>query len=143
MAAKEDGAMVQPRKQALTGAALLIVGCLVAVGIVEAGLNVLASVGAVLAVVGLVLIVNGLVSSRREGHGRSGSHDDSFDSVAVVALVLAFLLPPVGLLLGAYRPVEGRPGQRLYALAIAVGVVLTVVYTLLLILGAGLIRTSD
>lgn len=54
------------------------------------------------------------------------------DKGAVLALVLAFLLPPVGLLLGIYGKREGRMSD-LRAGAVVVGLIGTVLGTLLLI----------
>jgi hypothetical protein len=137
-----DDLLVRPARQALLGAGLLFLGCALAVGIVQAGFNVLAGVGFVIAVWGAVLIVNGLVVARRERGGHAQPGDGSFDRVAVLALALAVVVPPAGVLLAAYRPVEGRRGQGLYALAIAIGAVLTVVYTLLIVFGAASARSD-
>jgi hypothetical protein len=135
-----DPLLVRPRKQSAVGAVLLVVGCALAVLIVEAGLNVLAGVGLVIAVCGIVLIVNGMLLERRQHAAPPPGQDGRLDRVSVLALVLAVLVPPVGLLLAAYRPPAGRHGEGLYVAAIAAGVALTVVYTMLAVMGAGLSR---
>lgn len=137
----DDPAMVTPGHQGLAGAALLVVGCLLFAGLVVAGANVLSGVGLVLAVWGVVLLVNGVVLARKH---REGGHEHETQEErtrrGVMVLALAFIVPPIGLLLGAYTPVV-RGGRRLEGLAIVVGAVLTVLYTFGIVLVAALARS--
>jgi hypothetical protein len=59
-----------------------------------------------------------------------------------VALVLALLLPPVGLLLAAFTRGPSRKARDIEAAAILVGTVLTVVLTLVVIMTAGDLRVG-
>lgn len=132
----DDPAIVTPGHQGLAGAALLIVGCLLFAGLVLAGANVLSGVGLVLAVWGVVLLVNGLVQARKHrDHGHEHETQEERTKRGVMVLALAFIVPPIGLLLGVSSPVV-RGGRRLEGLAIAVGAVLTVLYTFGIVLFA-------
>jgi drug/metabolite transporter (DMT)-like permease len=123
------------------GAVLLVVGCAAFAGLVRAGANVLSSVGLVLAVAGLVLLGNAVVVNRRERQA-SRSQDSGGTGRPVLALVLAVLLPPVGLLLAVTTRGSSRRAGDLEALAILVGTVLTVVLTLVAITTAGNARVD-
>jgi energy-coupling factor transporter transmembrane protein EcfT len=136
----EDG-MVAPGRQALMGAVLLVVGCLVFAGLVVAGANVLSGVGLVLAVWGLALLVNALVLARRDRGSTDQQPETGFDKRGLVALVLAFVVPPIGVLVAAYSPVNSHRGRGLQPLAIAVGAVLTVLYTFGIVLTAAFARS--
>lgn len=59
-----------------------------------------------------------------------------------MALVLAFLLPPVGLLVAASTRGPSRRARDLEAAAVLVGTVLTVVLTLVAITTAGDLRVG-
>lgn len=139
--ARETSTMVRPATQSAIGAGLLVVGCLAFAGLVQAGANVLSSVGLVLAVAGLVMLGNALVVSRREGDDNRLQQDGSTGR-SVASLVLAFVLPPVGLLLAATSRGPSRRARDLEALAMLVGTVLTVVLTLVAITTAGDLRVG-
>ncbi len=102
----------------------------------------LSGAGFVVAVWGLVLIGNGIVLGLRSGDdSEAGPVDDGFDTAGVVALVLALLIPPLGILTAAYAPVQHRGGAGMRAAAIVLGAILTVIYTFLAVLGASFLRT--
>ena len=63
------------------------------------------------------------------------------DSSAVVALVLAFIVPPVGLLLALYGPASRGERSSVRVAAIAVGVIGTILGTMLLVWGLGIAST--
>ena len=132
---RNDRAMVDGRRQVLRGLVALVVGCVVAYVLVRAGANTFSSLGFVIAVVGLILIGNGLVLQRRGGL-RGGDDPGGSDGTAIAALVLAFVLPPAGVLLATYTPQRSGRGHALGTAAVAIGAILTVVYTFLLVLGA-------
>jgi putative Mn2+ efflux pump MntP len=138
----KDGAMVAPGRQALMGAVLLVVGCLVFAALVVAGANVVSGVGLVLAVWGVALLVNALVLARRDKEPSEEQDGTDFDKRGLVALVLAFVVPPVGVLLAAYSPVTSRRGRALQPLAIAIGAILTVLYTFGIVLSAAFARSG-
>jgi putative Mn2+ efflux pump MntP len=118
------------------------VGCLVFAGLVVAGANVVSGVGLVLAVWGVALLVNALVLARRDKDSTEQQDETDFDKRGLVALVLAFLVPPVGVLVAAYSPVTSRRGRGLQPLAIAIGAILTVLYTFGIVLSAAFARSS-
>ena len=140
---RTDPGMVRPGRQALLGAVLLIVGSLVFAGLVVAGANVVSGVGLVVAVWGVALLVSGALQSRKG----SGDADDQGAAPSrargVVALVLAFIIPPVGVLVAAYSPARKKGGGGLEPLAIAIGAVLTVLYTFGIVLTAALARSPN
>lgn len=139
-----DPLMVQPRRQLLIGLALLVVGCAGAAGLVQAGADVAAGPAFVVAVWGLAMIANGFRLMRRASLNEPRpAEGNGFATGGAVALALAFLLPPAGVLVAAYSdPTARRRGQALYPLAIAIGTVLTVLYTMLIIMTAALARSS-
>lgn len=134
----DRGHVVRPRRQVLLGLALLVAGCLAFAGLVAAGTTVLSSVGVVLAVAGLALLVNGAVLAHRGGDEVPPVLHDGVDRTAVVALVLAVLLPPVGVLVACYAPTGLRRGSGLGSVALVLGTILTVVYTLLAVMFSAL-----
>lgn len=136
--------MVAPGRQALIGAVLLVVGCLVFAGLVVAGANVVSGVGLVLAVWGLALLANAVRLARRHRPSSDRqSEKKGFEKPGLVALVLAFLVPPVGVLVAAYSPAKSRRGHALQPVAIAVGAILTVLYTFGIVLTAALARSPN
>jgi uncharacterized membrane protein YiaA len=141
MASARETTMVRPAKQGAIGAVLLVVGCAAFAVLVQAGANVLSSVGLVVAVAGLVMLGNAVVVRHRDGES-SRAQQDGGTGRSVAALVLAFLLPPVGLLLAASTRGASRTARDLEAAAILVGTVLTVVLTLVLIMTAGEARVG-
>jgi uncharacterized membrane protein YiaA len=141
MAAERDTTMVRPTTQGGIGAVLLVVGCLAFAGLVQAGANVLSSVGLVLAVAGLVMLGNAAVVRHRDGQSSRATEDGSTGR-SVVALVLAVLLPPVGLLLAGFTHGPTPRARSIEALAIVVGAVLTVMLTLVAIMTAGDLRVG-
>lgn len=137
---RNDPGMVSPGRQELMGAVLLVVGCLVFAGLVVAGANVVSGVGLVLAVWGIALLVSGALQSRKH-QGRSEERDEDGSRTGLVALVLAFVIPPVGLLVAAYSPPKNRSsGLSAQALAVPIGAILTVLYTFGIILAAAMAR---
>ena len=137
---RNDPGMVSPGRQELMGAVLLVVGCLVFAGLIVAGANVVSGVGLVLAVWGIALLVSGALQSRKH-QNRSEERDEGSSRIGVVSLVLAVVVPPVGLLVAAYSPTRNRSsGLSAQALAIPVGAILTVLYTFGIILAAAMAR---
>ena len=65
------------------------------------------------------------------------------DTTAVVALVLAFLVPLAGLLLAVYGPRKGDGGGNLRTAAVAVGVIGTILWTMLLVWGLAIGTTQE
>ena len=65
------------------------------------------------------------------------------DTSAVLALVLAVVLPPVGLLLALYGPASRGERSGLRFAAMVVGVIGTVLGTLLLVWGLGIASTQE
>jgi hypothetical protein len=134
----DSGHVVRPRRQVLLGLVLLVVGCLAFLGLVAAGTTVLSSVGVVLAVAGLALIVNGAVLARRGGDEHPPVLEEGVDRTAVVALALAVLLPPAGVLVASYAPTGLRRGSGLGTVALVLGTILTILYTLLIVMFSAL-----
>ena len=134
----DEPGMVRPARQVLLGAGLLVGGCVLFGALVVAGANVLSAVGLVLAVSGLALLVSGFVQARRSS-GRGGITEQGSGSSGrgVLALVLAFVVPPAGLLLAAYGPVHQGSRRGVETAAVGVGAVLTVLYTFGIVLAAG------
>lgn len=141
MASERETTMVRPATQGGIGAVLLVAGCLAFAGLVRAGANVFSSVGLVVAVAGLVMLGNAVVVRHRDGES-SRAQEAGGTGRSVVALVLAFLLPPVGLLLAATTRGTSRKARDLEAAAMLVGAVLTVVLTLVAITTAGDLRVG-
>lgn len=138
-----EPAMVSAGRQELMGGALLVVGCLVFAGLVVAGANVVSGVGLVLAVWGIALLASGIVQSRKN-HDSGPAQETTPSRTGVLALVLAFIVPPVGLLIAAYRPSQERtPGLSAQSLAIPVGAILTVLYTFGIVLAAAFARSPN
>ncbi len=63
-----DPLMVRSRNQLLTGVVLLVVGIVLATGLVLGEATVAAGIGYAIGIVGLILIVNSAVAKRR-GNG--------------------------------------------------------------------------
>jgi uncharacterized membrane protein YiaA len=142
MASERETTMVRPGTQAGIGAVLLVAGCLAFAGLVRAGANVLSSVGLVLAVAGLVMLGNAVVVRHRDGES-SRAQREGGTGRSVAALVLAVLLPPVGLLMAAFTRGDSRKARDIDAAAILIGTVLTVVLTLVAITTAGDLRVGE
>lgn len=139
----DQAGLVRPKRQILIGLVLLLVGSVLGAALIEAGANVLAGPGLVVAVAGLVILGNGALLARPGApSGDSDEPDGGVDRAGAVALALAVVLPPAGILVAAYSPIRSRRGAGLRTAAFAVGAVLTVLYTFLLILGAAFARTS-
>lgn len=126
-----DTGFAQPQRQVLLGLALLVVGAVAAVLLVQGDATTLAGAGYALGIAGLVLIGSGVVQHRAASHPTLA--DRGQDGPAVAALVLAVLLPPLGVLVGAFAGVSSRRGQSLATAAMVVGTLLTVALTGLLI----------
>lgn len=98
-------------------------------------------VGLVLAVWGIALLVSGFLQSRKHPRRDSEEQDGSRSRTGVVALVLALIVPPAGLLIAAYSPNKDKsPGLSAQALAIPIGAILTVLYTFGIVLTAAFAR---
>lgn len=127
-------------KHALIGLALLVLGCSSAVVLVKGGADTAVGLGIALAVAGLVLLGSAVARSSRTRVTREATAVGR-DRRAVLALVLAVIVPPLGVLVGATGPAEHRRGTELDAVAVVVGTIMTLVFTGILIALAAQART--
>ena len=134
-----DQGTVRPSRQALWGVVLLLAGGALSVLLVQSGANALSSIGIVIGVAGIVLLGNAFVERTRGVPDDSPS--DEVDGRALLAMALAVLVPPLGVLVGAGTPYRRRRLSALATLAVAVGSILTVVYTFGFVLAGALSRT--
>ncbi|MCW2500302.1 MAG: hypothetical protein JWN87_1978, partial [Frankiales bacterium] len=121
-----------PDKMLLLGVALVVVGTAFAVAMIQAGVAVVPAIGYVGVVAGVILIGNA-VRERRTAD--LGDDPDRIDRRAVLALVLAVLVPPLGIVLGASLPSRGRAAD-LGAVAMLLGAVFSVLIAVALVLSA-------
>ena len=131
--------MVRPTRQVAIGLGLLLGGAALSAFLIQTGTNAASSIGIVVAIAGVVVLGGAVVNTTRRPVDDSPS--DEVDTRAVLALVLALLLPPVGVLVGAGTPARQRRYSGLATVAVAVGAILTVLGTLLLVLASALART--
>jgi uncharacterized membrane protein HdeD (DUF308 family) len=130
--AQAQDALLPPDKMLLLGVALVVVGTAFAVAMIQAGVAVVPAIGYVGVVAGVILIGNA-VRERRSAD--LGDDADRIDRRAVLALVLAVLVPPLGIVLGASLPSRGRAAD-LGAVAMLLGAVFSVLIAVALVLSA-------
>jgi uncharacterized membrane protein HdeD (DUF308 family) len=130
--AQAQDALLPPDKMLLLGVALVVVGTAFAVAMIQAGVAVVPAIGYVGVVAGVILIGNA-VRERRTAD--LGDDPDRIDRRAVLALVLAVLVPPLGIVLGASLPSRGRAAD-LGAVAMLLGAVFSVLIAVALVLSA-------
>lgn len=130
--AQAQDALLPPDKMLLLGVALVVVGTAFAVAMIQAGVAVVPAIGYVGMVAGVILIGNA-VRERRTAD--LGDDPDRIDRRAVLALVLAVLVPPLGIVLGASLPSRGRAAD-LGAVAMLLGAVFSVLIAVALVLSA-------
>jgi uncharacterized membrane protein HdeD (DUF308 family) len=126
-------ALVPPSKQLLAGVLLLVVGGAFAVVTVQAGVAVVPAIGFVGVVCGLLLVGNAARERRRQALHEDAESSAGMDRRVLLALVLAVVVPPLGIVLGAAVPPRDR-GTDLAAYAMLLGAVFSGLATLALAL---------
>ncbi len=139
---QSEPGIVRPSRQVVIGVLLLLAGAVFAALTIQAGIDVVSGIGLVVAVWGLVLIGNGLVQRPRIARRNTRPPSDELDRQAVLAVVLAVVLPPLGILVGSAVPVGRGRGAGLAGAAVVLGTLLTILYTFLLVLAVGSARTG-
>jgi hypothetical protein len=136
---KADDGLVRPPLQLVYGVVALLVGLVVAVVAVRGEGQESAAIGYALIVVGVVLVLNAALVHKRGRAGVEGALGEGRASgLAVLAVALAVVVPPAGMLLGAAVPRGHGRSSELAGVAVVVGAVWGVLLVLLVLLALAL-----